>query len=157
MASNIIEDTKRCSSCDCVFPLSSFGLCASYKGGRRGQCNICRSRAQTAYIQKNPTKRTAQKPDAVRRAKWKQKYGLSESRFLEILDSQGGGCAICKTVPAIGEVLHVDHCHETGVVRGLLCRGCNVSLGRVGDNLAGVMRFVLYLELAALNANNSTA
>lgn len=43
----------------------------------------------------------------------------------------------------------VDHDHETGQIRGLLCHSCNRALALVGDNLAGVMRFVRYLRPAA--------
>lgn len=55
----------------------------------------------------------------------RRKYGLTEADFDVLLASQGGLCAMECGKPAI----HVDHCHETGKVRGLLCRGCNVGLG----------------------------
>jgi hypothetical protein len=40
---------------------------------------------------------------------------------------------------------HLDHCHETGIFRGWLCFDCNTSLGKFGDNLAGILRVVAYL------------
>jgi hypothetical protein len=40
----------------------------------------------------------------------------------------------------------IDHCHETGAVRGLLCRSCNLGLGMLGDNLIGLRFAVKYLE-----------
>lgn len=42
----------------------------------------------------------------------------------------------------------VDHDHETGKVRGVLCRGCNGALGKFGDTVAGVRRALAYLERA---------
>ena len=55
---------------------------------------------------------------------------------------QNGLCAICKR----HKKLHIDHDHETGNVRGLLCSPCNTTLGRAGDNEEGLMRFVSYLR-----------
>lgn len=55
---------------------------------------------------------------------------------------EGKSCEIC----GITETLVVDHDHETGLIRGVLCRNHNNVLGRLGDNLEGVMRLVRYLE-----------
>jgi hypothetical protein len=46
-----------------------------------------------------------------------------------MLSGQNGRCALCNKVPS--GCLHVDHCHRTGRVRGLLCVGCNVTLGKI--------------------------
>ena len=66
----------------------------------------------------------------------------------EILDSQGGACAICgremKDVNRIDVVL--DHDHTTGFVRGILCRACNCGLGFFRDNLERMKAAVKYLE-----------
>lgn len=63
----------------------------------------------------------------------KQKYGLTESSYKSISDSQNNCCKIC------GERFkdsrpHIDHCHKTGEVRGILCKDCNLGLGRFKDN-----------------------
>lgn len=71
-----------------------------------------------------------------------KKYGLTEEAFAELLNSQGGCCAICgQPDPGMknSSRLYVDHCHETGVVRGLLCRACNTMLGSAKD-MAAVLR-----------------
>lgn len=75
--------------------------------------------------------------------KMKYKYGLTREDWEKIRDEQGGQCALCRREP---EELVVDHCHETNVVRGLLCRGCNVALGKLGDNLESIKRVIEYLE-----------
>lgn len=69
----------------------------------------------------------------------KRKYGITIEDFKAMLCSQEGVCAICKefeTVKENGRVraLHVDHCHDTGKVRGLLCDSCNRGLGKFKDN-----------------------
>jgi hypothetical protein len=72
-------------------------------------------------------------------------YGLTTADYQRMLDGQDGACAICRIPPAENVNLAVDHCHETGIVRGLLCDGCNQAIGRLGDNAASVNRAVRYL------------
>lgn len=76
----------------------------------------------------------------------KTRYGITLNDFEALLAAQGGGCAICSI--KFDDNANVDHCHETGRVRGLLCSACNTAIGRLGDNLDGVMRAVRYLERA---------
>jgi Autographiviridae endonuclease VII len=71
------------------------------------------------------------------------KYGLSPQDFARMLARQNGLCANCKIRPA--ETLCVDHCHETGMVRGLLCRKCNTGLGCFNDSPALMLKAVAYL------------
>ena len=63
-----------------------------------------------------------------------ERYGVTESQYLEMLESQGNVCAICgKTPEENGRRLSIDHDHKTGRVRGLLCIGCNRALGYFRD------------------------
>ncbi|MFK0048340.1 endonuclease VII domain-containing protein [Streptomyces sp. NPDC090741] len=55
---------------------------------------------------------------------------------------QGGVCCICLTDPAV----HVDHCHETGRVRGVLCLNCNMGLGLLKESPDHIRRAIQYLE-----------
>ena len=76
-----------------------------------------------------------------------KKYGITEKDYQEILASQGFKCAICgadhqETKDA---ALRVDHCHETGTVRGLLCNKCNTGLGLLGDTADAIMKAAAYL------------
>jgi Recombination endonuclease VII/HNH endonuclease len=66
-------------------------------------------------------------------------FGISIETYQKLFASQGGVCAVCKqpeTEKRNGQVkwLAIDHCHDTNMVRGLLCVACNVSIGRMGDN-----------------------
>lgn len=61
-----------------------------------------------------------------------------------MLDRQGGACAICLQVRT--ETLHVDHCHATGAVRGLLCGACNRALGLLNDDPGLIRRAADYLD-----------
>ncbi len=72
------------------------------------------------------------------------RYGLTRERYEEMVAAQMGRCAICCTVPA--DQLVIDHCHKTNLVRGLLCDGCNASIGRLGDTAAALERAYYYLD-----------
>lgn len=69
----------------------------------------------------------------------KRKYGVSKDVFDAMLQSQSGKCLICNSDflwSKRSNTPHVDHCHISGKVRGLLCRRCNSSLGYFNDNPA---------------------
>jgi hypothetical protein len=63
-------------------------------------------------------------------------------------EQQRGCCAICEKRLGRRGTYHIDHCHATGRVRGILCSGCNRAIGMLGDTSASVMRAVQYLEMA---------
>lgn len=59
-----------------------------------------------------------------------RKYGIEPKEYYEMLEKQGQSCAICKAKPTY-RAMNIDHNHKTGKVRGLLCDGCNLSLGHI--------------------------
>jgi hypothetical protein len=72
----------------------------------------------------------------------KRKYGLTSEKYELMVQSQNNCCAICQR-PAKVRRMHVDHDHETGEVRGLLCYGCNASLGHLEKHFD---RYAEYLK-----------
>ena len=74
-----------------------------------------------------------------------KEYGLTEEAYADMLRKQGGVCAICRKAQSGKKNFAVDHCHETGLVRGLLCDPCNQGIGFLGDNSVGVSRALQYL------------
>ena len=77
----------------------------------------------------------------------RKQYGISTEQFAELLEFQGGGCAICaKPIENIRRRMNIDHDHETNKVRGILCTGCNTGIGHLGDNIEGLKRALYYLE-----------
>ncbi len=71
------------------------------------------------------------------------KYGISIDEYNAMATKQNNRCAICLKEP---KVLYVDHCHKTGVIRGLLCNKCNLGLGRFDDDAELVQRAFKYLS-----------
>lgn len=129
----------------------------------RYRCNTC------AAVQKEKTKRRQQEwqktPEfkvrhAVRMKKYQnaksperkaldhqktrlRRYGLTVPQFQEMVTTREGNCDLCGIYK--GLALHVDHCHKTNRVRGLLCVSCNTCLGGLGDSIEGLERALNYL------------
>ena len=78
-----------------------------------------------------------------REYKLKRRYDLTVEDFDRLYEAQDGQCGICKEYM---ESPHVDHNHETGKVRGLLCHGCNSGLGLLKENVNALKRAVEYLS-----------
>jgi hypothetical protein len=74
-------------------------------------------------------------------------YGLTQEQYDDMLRAQGGGCAICSNHPR-RRALHVDHCHTTGVVRGLLCAHCNWAVGKAEKNSVYLPQLLEYVRNA---------
>lgn len=75
------------------------------------------------------------------------KYGLDQEGFDYLVQFQGNKCAICKSVFAeFTNRINVDHCHDTGFVRGLLCSLCNSALGGFRDNRHFLANAIRYLQ-----------
>jgi hypothetical protein len=75
-------------------------------------------------------------------------YGLEPDDYHALLEAQGGGCAICGTPPNATRALAVDHDHETGAVRGILCGRCNPGLGHFKDDPLLLEKAAHYLRLS---------
>lgn len=85
-------------------------------------------------------------PEKWRRATLKR-YGITVQRYDELLTEQGGGCAVCGvTEQGNGRLLAVDHDHDTGAVRGLLCGPCNAGVGMFQDSPALLAAAITYLR-----------
>lgn len=81
-------------------------------------------------------------------------YGLEPGQFDAMVLAQNAACGICRTVE---EKLVVDHCHETGAVRGLLCRTCNSGIGMLGDDAERIVNAAAYVEAGGVTWPKATA
>jgi hypothetical protein len=82
-------------------------------------------------------------------------YGVTKAKYDEMLLSQAGVCKICGSPRSTSHKLAVDHCHETGAVRGLLCLNCNQALGKFKEDPALLDSAASYLRSAQAAAQQS--
>jgi hypothetical protein len=75
-----------------------------------------------------------------------RRYGVSLQWYEDTLKIQGGGCFICGRMPGKNRNLHVDHCHKTNRVRGILCATCNGVLGRFYEDVSRFEKAIEYLR-----------
>ena len=79
------------------------------------------------------------------RSHLRRSFGMTQEEYEARLREQGGGCAVCGRPPKQGKSLHVDHDHETGYVRGLLCFSCNAALGHFHDDIDRIDAALTYV------------
>jgi hypothetical protein len=116
-----------------VKPLEQFVRNASQRSGWAPYCKPCHNLRGKAAKEKLGGSRTYH---------LKRRYGISAQDADAILAAQGGLCAICQVAPAA----HVDHDHETGAVRALLCVNCNGGLGQFKDNPEALHAAAYYVQ-----------
>jgi hypothetical protein len=133
---------KTCSDCLTEKPESEF---ARNRGYLTKRCKPC----YAAYVKTLPSYNA----EARRRSKFKARYGMTVDEYDEMHERQQGLCAICgNSEPNVdrrtGEPmrLSVDHDHETGRVRGLLCQKCNRALGLLDDDVDRLKWAIDYLQ-----------
>lgn len=161
------EAKKVCNKCRLELPIAEFAITDRSRGYRKGHCRACESARLRAYYAANPEYRAKTKansaewikknPEAFavvrRRVALKRNYGLTLEQFDQMVAAQGGKCALCGTDKhgVTGESgrydgsrrwlensWRIDHCHDTGNVRGLLCHRCNTRLGAYEGLIAEV-------------------
>lgn len=120
-------DEKLCPKCRVIKPAADFGFILSSPDWLSMLCSEC------------------SKTSTVREQGLLARYGITVEDYALIFEAQAGLCAICLRPPENGKNLSVDHDHESGVVRGLLCFYCNRH--RLGNTtLAQAQRMASYLQ-----------
>ncbi len=139
---------KVCMGCKREKPLDCFWPDRRKKHGRMARCKDCKSAAVRAYRESHPDmnrKRYWANRDAERERHLVRKYGITLAVYATMLAAQLGKCAICGKPEPKHKTLDVDHDHETGRVRGLLCTSCNRVLGHAHDSVERLQAAVEYL------------
>jgi len=129
----------KCAKCKKLKSENDFGI---FRGNRNKTCKQCRAINNQWYSSDKNQKKTKARDyylknkDRIaeyRSKNWlKLKYSLSKTDYKKMLESQNFKCAICEI--SFNEVKPcVDHNHDTGNIRGLLCRKCNLKLQPLED------------------------
>ena len=169
--------TKVCTRCHTVTPLDRFSRSSAASDGYHAWCKACKaastrawqaanrdrlSVAQKARYAADGTRKREQakrwhhenRPRSLESKRWWKLsiYGLTPDDYSRILEQQGGACAICRAPANRNKAQRdfaVDHCHETRLVRGLLCHHCNVGIGHFSDRADLLRAAAYYVEMAA--------
>lgn len=145
---------KTCSTCHNEVPISDFPIAKDAADGFSSKCKECVADVWSIWYLKDSEEKKAK--NRSRNLDWYQtekgqksvlmkrlrRYGITFAEFAVMIDRCGGKCEICKK----NDFQAIDHCHETGKVRGLLCHKCNLSLGGFNDNIDSLRNAIKYLE-----------
>ena len=139
---------KTCTSCKEEKPTTEF----RNRGGKekhllKSRCNICLYKQHKEWVENNPeTAREYRAKDRWSLKKRCDRHNITVEEFWALYEEQDGTCPVCdKAIEA--ENSAIDHNHETGLVRGILCKNCNRGLGLLGDSPATMARAEQYLKL----------
>jgi len=167
--------TQICTKCGIEKELTDFHVDNCRKSGFRTDCKLCMKEYRKIFYQTNHKKVDKRnkkyfkehreeglkyRKDYYRSHKkeakdldLKKRFGISLDQYNKILESQNGVCAVCGNEEIItyknyntGRSLAVDHNHETGKVRGLLCTGCNRGIGFFNNNPERLIKASNYLK-----------
>lgn len=137
-------ETKICGGCEQALPANAFFKSARGRQGLDNHCKECSRRAKARrYFQMKKDSPTYRE---YRRKQTLNQYGISPAEYAALLHEQMGVCAVCKELNADGKSLCVDHDHETGQIRGLLCKPCNLALGNANDSPERLEALAVYLR-----------
>lgn len=141
---------KECSECKKILSWEQF----SYRvqdGKRylRSKCKDCSTNCWSKWAELHPEykdKKIESDKKCHEDYKRYHRRGITKSQYALMLEAQSGLCAICFCQPQFSQSLVIDHNHQTGEVRGLLCRNCNRGLGLLGDSIITLENSLNYLK-----------
>ena len=161
---------KACTKCGVIKQLYEFYRASGARDGHRGECKPCARLIRRKWYERNRDwsienvkawrkdnperfaeyqrqyRARPERKRAMRDLYYRRTFGISADEFDALLAGQGGGCAICGKRPERDASLHLDHDHETGVVRGILCLSCNQGIGKFRDDAGLLERAARYLR-----------
>jgi len=134
----MIDDAKLCTKCNKLIWDDDFPKDSRLKSGYQSICKVCHSSQQKQWRKIHPPN--------YRMSDLKRNFGMAIEEYDMLMKKQSNVCAICQDVCGSGKRLAVDHNHQTGRIRGLLCNQCNHMLGLARDNSDRLLRASNYLE-----------
>lgn len=155
---------KRCSKCKIEKPHSEFFKKATGRDSLTASCKDCHYLKRKRYFESEKGRevhrlsnakyhRTERGQVMRRKHHLKRNYGITLEQFAALIEKQKGLCDCCGDVLGEPKQTHVDHDHETGEIRGVVCGPCNRTIGHSLESTERLDRAIRYLEkwrLAAL-------
>lgn len=130
--------SKICDSCGIEKKISDFY-------DRRRDCKACKNAKARQWRKDNPENNDKYLKRMRERTK-ERKYGITQEQFDQMLIDQDNKCKICNNEFKNTKDTHIDHCHNSNIVRGLLCNCCNLALGQFNDNTDNMDNAIRYLQ-----------
>lgn len=167
---------KTCKSCNLEKDLSEFYKDKSKKDGYQWKCKVCKKSENNAWYhtnkdnynisRKSPSKRIRatelkrlsvkkkleEDSNYIKKNNLKNTYGITISQYEELFTNAENKCQICgissdESYTREGRNLCIDHCHKTGIIRGILCNQCNSALGKFRDSEELLLKAIEYLRI----------
>jgi predicted transcriptional regulator YheO len=148
---------KTCTICLLTQPATNFNK-RTLKSGKLSLFPWCKSCRKVKNIENRETKSKYYSSNKTKiiNDRLIRKFGITSNDYKRMLQNQNGVCSIYKNPesrmdPRTSKVrsLAVDHCHNTGKIRGLLCTNCNQALGLFKDSIESLYKAVEYLKNAS--------
>lgn len=150
-------EKKHCGRCKEIKVINEFYKSKQTKNGYSSWCKQCYKEYRTKWRNNNRErvrelnrkygKGRKRDPIKIKNSFLKKKFGITVDYINNLTEKQNGICAICLKQPnGRWKSLNLDHNHETGTLRGMLCISCNRVLGLVGDNIDTLQRAIVYLK-----------
>ena len=147
MSSETTDTHKHCRQCDQTLLHAAFGKNKNNPYGIHSECRECALERTRSFREARASRETSEEKRRRERANQvKSKYGITLEEAESMLAAQGGECRICGTNDFSQRTWHIDHCHTTGKVRGILCSECNLGLGKFIDDTSLLRAAIDYLE-----------
>jgi hypothetical protein len=154
----ISDSEKECRKCGEIKAHSEFHKDSKniYQKGLSYYCKECgKANARRTHKRRMEESGASNYKQKRRDQYYKREYGVSLKQRDELLKSQEGLCGICEsTLEESGALTHLDHCHSTGIIRGLLCTNCNRGLGHFKDSEEILDKAIKYLIKHKQGDNN---
>lgn len=169
-----MTEERLCTGCQQTKPLSDFYKFKTGPKGHTTRCKMCMNASQKRYAstprgqqvarnkyakwraenlelarklsREGNDKARKSEPERFKDYDRKKLYGIPAGTYAAMLADQEGKCAVCGNPnPGDKGIFHIDHCHTSKMVRGLLCHNCNLMLGHAKDDVRRLEAAVSYL------------
>ena len=148
---------KQCKKCKEFKSLADFWANRDSHDKLQYKCKVCMTIDYKDWVKNNDPKRqaySARNKNKFRDNQLQRNFGISLIEYNQILNSQNGACAICKS--SSSKNLAVDHCHDTNQIRSLLCLACNTALGVIEGSRVSLRTYLDYIEEHKLKSKKET-